>query len=133
MVSLSKPHAASIGSQAVFLKDVFGDDDMVRPDQLVAILKMSKLDIAPALGLSRDALSKTIRQNSPKTQSRLREVVEILNRVLPWAGTPVKAWAWYRSESLPGFGGMTAEQLVKDGMGEAVRHYLDEIAIGGYA
>jgi hypothetical protein len=117
----------------MFLNDVFGDDNMVRPDQLVAILKLSKLDIAPALGLSRDALSKTVRQNSPKTQSRLREVVEILNRVLPWAGTPVKAWAWYRSESLPGFGDMTAEQLVKDGMGDAVRRYLDEIAIGGYA
>jgi hypothetical protein len=117
----------------MFLDNVFGKDDMVRPDQLVAILKISKLDIAPALGLSRDALSKTARQNSPKTQSRLREIVEILNRGLPWAGTPVKAWAWYCSETLPGFGGMTAEQLVKDGMGEAVRRYLDEIAVGGYA
>lgn len=133
MVSTSKPHTASPDHRSMFLNDVFGDDNMVRPDQLVAILKLSKLDIAPALGLSRDALSKTVRQNSPKTQSRLREVVEILNRVLPWAGTPVKAWAWYRSESLPGFGDMTAEQLVKDGMGDAVRRYLDEIAIGGYA
>ena len=133
MVSVSKPHPASPDHRSMFLNDVFGDDNMVRPDQLVAILKLSKLDIAPALGLSRDALSKTVRQNSPKTQSRLREVVEILNRVLPWAGTPVKAWAWYRSESLPGFGDMTAEQLVKDGMGDAVRRYLDEIAIGGYA
>lgn len=133
MVSARKPHPASPDHRNMFLNDVFGDDNMVRPDQLVAILKLSKLDIAPALGLSRDALSKTVRQNSPKTQSRLREVVEILNRVLPWAGTPVKAWAWYRSESLPGFGDMTAEQLVKDGMGDAVRRYLDEIAIGGYA
>ncbi len=64
---------------------------------------------------------------------RLREVLEILNRVEPWAGSPLAAYAWYRSQGLPGFGDMTAEQLVTQGHADAVRDYLDAIADGGYA
>jgi len=37
------------------------------------------------------------------------------------------------SQPLPSFGDQTAEALVKEGRSEAVKRYLDRIAVGGYA
>ena len=56
----------------------------------------------------------------------------MIHRVEKWAGSREKAESWYYSEPLPSFGDRTAESLVKDGKAEAVRDYLDSIALGGY-
>jgi hypothetical protein len=60
-------------------------------------------------------------------------MIEILDRIEDWAGSPLVAYAWYRSHPLPGFGGRTAEMLVREGHAGAVRNYLDEVALGGFA
>jgi len=101
-------------------------------DALVESLHITKIELASATGLSRDAVSKRVRVNARRTQSRLREVVEIIQRVLPWAGSVQAAFSWYRSQPLPSFGDQTAEDLVKAGRAEAVRQYLSRIAVGGY-
>ena len=44
-------------------------------------------DVARSTGLGRDALSRKDRIDTPKTQTRLREMVEILNRVSPRFGS----------------------------------------------
>jgi len=116
-----------------FLSHSLGPDGTVAVDQLVKDLHITKAELAAASGLSRDAVSKTARLKSRRTQKRLGEVVEIINRVLPWTGSVQAAFAWYRSQPLPGFGDQTAEDLVKAGRGEAVRQYLSRIAVGGYA
>jgi hypothetical protein len=110
-----------------------GPGGVVAADRLTGTLRISKLELALALGLSRDAVSKTARLKSPATQTRLRDVLEIMNRVLPWAGSVAQAFAWYRSQPLPSFGDQTAEYLVKEGRAEAVKTYLNRIAVGGYA
>ena len=79
------------------------------------------------------ALYKRERLGAAKTQSRLREMNEILTRVAGWAGGPAQAMAWYRAEPIPAFGGRTAESLVKSGQAGQLRDYLDSIAIGGFA
>lgn len=121
------------GSAALALGDVLRADGMVETGLLSAKLKISKLELAAAAGLSRDAVSKTARLNAPATQSRLRDIVEIINRALPWAGSVPQAFAWYRAQPLPSFGDRTAEDLVKEGRAEAVKAYLARIAIGGFA
>ena len=63
----------------------------------------------------------------------LHDVAEIINRVLPWAGSVPQAFAWYRAQPIPSFGDRTPEDLVKEGKAEAVKAYLSRIAIGGYA
>jgi len=105
----------------------------VAADRLSDLLHITRGELALALGLSRDAVSKKTRALSPTTQSRLRNMVEILNRVRVWAGSPQQAFAWYRSQPLPSFGDQTAEALVKEGRAEDVKRYLDRIAVGGYA
>lgn len=90
-------------------------------------------EVAVLSGLPPDTVSKQNRFRSKASQQRLRDIVMILNRVLPWCGTPMQAYAWLRSEPLPGFGDLTAEGLVKRGMAEAVLEYIGRIAEGGYA
>ncbi len=116
-----------------FLTDVIRSDGFVAPDGLSHALRIAKGELAVASGLSRDAVSKTTRLKARATQARLRDVAEIINRVLPWAGSPEQAFAWYRAQPLPSFGDRTAEDLVKEGRAEAVKAYLSRIAVGGYA
>ena len=116
-----------------FLDDVTTSDGEIAADRLTAELHITKAELAVAFGLSRDAVSKSARLKARTTQRRMREVVEIINRVLPWAGTVPQAFAWYRSQPLPSFGNQTAEDLVKEGRADAVRSYLSRIAVGGYA
>lgn len=117
---------------SAFLSEVTSDKG-VSPDRLSAALHITKSELALAAGLSRDAVSKAARSQSVVTQARLREVSEIINRVIPWAGSELAAYAWYRSQPLPSFGDATAEELVRQGLGEKVRAYLGRIAAGGFA
>lgn len=116
-----------------FLNTAFVSDGTVAIDALTDSLHVSRKELAAATGLSRDAVSKKDRLNSDATQKRLRDMVEIINRVLPWSGSVQQAFAWYRSQPLPSLGDVTAEDLVKAGRAEDVKTYLARIAQGGYA
>jgi hypothetical protein len=94
---------------------------------------LSKKQLAETIGIAPEALYKRERLGAAKTQSRLREMNEILTRVAGWAGGPAQAMAWYRAEPIPAFGGRTAEALVKSGQAGPLRDYLDSIALGGFA
>ncbi len=112
---------------------VLGDPGGVDLDGVESAFGMTRAQIAETAGLARETLQKADRRNGPKTQTRLREMLEILQRVQTWAGGPAQAMAWYRAEPLPAFGGRTAEALVKSGGAATVRDYLDHLATGGYA
>ena len=108
------------------------DKGLISVDDLVSDLRITKTELAAAVGLPREAVSKKARLHSRRNQHRLGEMVEIIRRVLPWTGTIQAAFAWYRSQPLPSFGGLTAEDLVKAGRSESVRNYLSRVAPGGY-
>lgn len=116
-----------------FLEEMVGPDGYVQAERLISTLRISRGELAFATGLSRQAVSRSTSLKTLHTQSRLRDVVEIVNRVLPWCGSVQQAFAWYRAQPLPSFGDRTAEDLVKDGQAEAVKRYLSRIAVGGYA
>ena len=94
---------------------------------------MSKGQLAETVGLGRDTFHKSTRMNAAKTQSRVREMLEIVSRVSDWAGGKDQAMAWYRAQPISAFGGRTAESLVKAGEASALRDYLDHLATGGFA
>jgi uncharacterized protein (DUF2384 family) len=102
-------------------------------DDLSRSFGMSKSQLAETVGIRPETLHRKQRALAPKTQNRLREMLEILGRVADWAGGAYQALAWYRAEPLPAFGGRTAEALVKEGKANAVRDYLDHVALGGFA
>jgi hypothetical protein len=111
----------------------------IRPDgtidvnRLLEHLHLDKSDLAGVLGMSREAISKTSQLSSRRSQRQLRDLVEILSRVSPWAGSVARAFLWYTSQPLPAFGGKTAADLVREGRAEAVHGHLSRISIGGYA
>lgn len=94
---------------------------------------VSKGQLADTIGLPREAMHRVARVRNQKAQRRTTEMLEIVGRVIDWAGGERQALAWYRAEPLPAFGGRTAEALVKEGKAAAVRDYLDEVATGAFA
>jgi hypothetical protein len=102
-------------------------------DAVASRFGVSEGELARTVGLNPETLQRSARAAAPKTQARMREMLEIVGRVSAWAGGPDQAFAWYRAEGIPAFGGRTAEALVKDGKAAAVRDYLDHVALGGFA
>ncbi len=94
---------------------------------------LSKAQIAETAGISPETFYRPDRATAPKTQARLREMLEIVGRVESWAGGKDQAMAWYRAEPIAAFGGRTAEALVKDGKAGPLRDFLDHVALGGFA
>ncbi len=111
----------------------FVADQVFSPTLIADELRTTKSEIAGTLGLGKDAFTRSSRVRARKTQVRLRQMLEILNRVEAATGSPIAAYAWFRAEPLPGFGGATPDQLVREGRAEHVHAYLDRIAAGGYA
>ena len=109
------------------------ENQVLSPTLIAEALRTTKPEIATMLGLDGDALSQASRIQEPETQTRLREMTEILDRVEAQIGDRVKARTWFCSEPLIGFGGLTPGQLVREGKADHVRTYLDRIMVGGYA
>ena len=109
------------------------DDQVFSPALIATALRTTKSEIAGTLGLGKDALSRTSRVRARKTQVRLRQMMELLNRVEAATGSPLAAYAWFRGEPLPGFGGATPDLLLREGRADEIHAYLDRIMAGGYA
>ncbi len=109
------------------------EDEVFSPTLVARALRTTKAEIANTLGLGRDSFIRASRVRARKTQVRLRQMLEILNRVEAETGSPLAAYAWFRAEPLPGFGGATPDQLVREGKADHVHAYLDRIMVGGYA
>jgi hypothetical protein len=108
----------------------YADDGIFAPRKIADILRTTSEEIARTAGLGKDSVQRASRLRSDKTQRRLREMVEILNKVEPRFGSALLAYAWYRSEPLSGFSGHTAMQLVKSGRADEVLDYIDAVDAG---
>ena len=112
----------------------FVEDGILSPMRVANALRTTRAEIADTLGLDRHAFSRASRVRADKTQTRLREMLEILHRVKAETGVgDLAAYAWFRSEPLVGFDDMTADRLVREGRADYVHAYLDDVADGGYA
>ncbi|MBY6240011.1 antitoxin Xre/MbcA/ParS toxin-binding domain-containing protein [Methylosinus sp. Sm6] len=111
----------------------YADDGIFAPRKIADILRTTSEEIARTAGLGKDAVQRASRLRSDKTQRRLREMVEVLNKVEPRFGSALLAYAWYRSEPLSGFSGHTAMQLVKNGRADEVLEYIDAVDAGVHA
>ncbi len=118
---------------AGFITHFIDQDGMVDVDRVADAFRMTKGQLAETVGLGAATVSKVERRITPRTQSRMREMLEIVSRIREWAGGETQAMAWYRSQPIPALDGRTPEALVKAGQAGAVRDYLDHLALGGYA
>ena len=120
-------------AKAMQIQKFIDEGQAFSPVLVAAALRTTKAEIASTLGLGQDAFSRVSRIRARKTQTRLRQMLENLNRVEAQVGSALAAYAWFRSEPLPGFGGMTPDQLVREGKADHVHAYLEQIMAGGYA
>jgi hypothetical protein len=111
----------------------YADDGFFAPRRIAEALRTTSEEVARTAGLGRDAVQRRDRVRSDKTQRRLREMVEIINKVETRFGSALMAYAWYRSEPLPGFSGQTAMQLVRSGRADEVLDYIDAVDAGVHA
>lgn len=111
----------------------YADNGLFAPSKIADAFRTTKDEVARSAGLGRDAVQRLERLRSHKTQSRLREMMEIINKVEPRFGSGMMAFAWYRSEPLPGFSGATAMALVQQGKASEVLEYIDAVDAGVFA
>mgnify|MGYP001342149918 CR=1 FL=1 len=77
---------------------------------------------------------KSAKKRHPACQVvRRRGKIYVINKVEPRFGSALIAYAWYRSEPLPGFSGQTAMQLVRSGRVDDVLDYIDAVDAGVHA
>jgi ribosome-binding protein aMBF1 (putative translation factor) len=131
--SHSRPSKAKSPRGALLATRFIDANGIVVVDDAAKWFGMSKGQLAATVGVRPETLQRVERVAAPKTQRRVKEMLEIVGRIADWAGGKDQAMAWYRAEPLPAFGGRTAESLVKDGKAAAVRDYLDHITLGGFA
>jgi hypothetical protein len=111
----------------------YADDGLFAPRRIAEALRTTREEIARTAGLGKDAIQRKDRVGSDKTQRRLREMIEVINKVEPRFGSALMAYAWYRSEPLSGFSGQTAMQLVRSGRADDVLDYIDAVDAGVHA
>lgn len=116
-----------------FITHFMDKGGLVDVSRVADAFRMSKGQLAETAGLGVATLSKVERRSSPRAQTRVTEMLEIISRVRDWAGGEAQAMAWYRSQPIPALDGRTPEALVKSGKASAVRDYLDHLALGGFA
>jgi hypothetical protein len=111
----------------------YEDEGVFAPRRIAEAFRTTSEEVARTAGLGKDAIQRKDRIRSDKTQRRLREMIEIINKVEPRFGSALMAYAWYRSEPLSGFSGQTAMQLVRSGRAEDVLDYIDAVDAGVHA
>src|SRR6478752_5251896 len=111
----------------------YADNGFFAPRKIAEAFRTTSEEVARTAGLGKDAVQRKERVRSDRTQRRLREMVEIINKVEPRFGSAMMAYAWYRSEPLPGFSGLTAMQLVRSGRADDVLEFVDAVDAGVYA
>src|SRR5882724_10294404 len=111
----------------------YSDNGFFAPRKIADVFHTTSEEVARTAGLGKDAVQRKERVRSDKTQRRLRAMVEVINEVEPRFGSTLMAYAWYRSEPLPGFSGQTAMQLVRSGRSDEVLDYIDAIDAGVHA
>lgn len=111
----------------------FAEGGLFDPKKIAASLRTTSEEVALTVGLAKDAVQRRGRVGSNRTQRRLRELVEVLNKVEPRFGSHLLAYAWFRSQPLPGFDGKTAMRLVQEGRAQEVLDYIDAVDAGIYA
>ncbi len=108
---------------------------LIKAGLIGAVMSPFAFLLAPfaVLGLLEGGLSFKSKGGEIPGTSAEADGLEIRARIQTWAGGPEEAGRWYRSQPIAAFGDRTAESLVKSGQAEALRDYLDSIALGGYS
>lgn len=104
------------------------------PAKVAEMLSLSLEDLAALLDVTRTALTQS--PGDPQVQGNLGLIVRIVALAASLGGDPPdagEAVLWFRRHRIAAFGGLTAEDLVRQRHAAAVLEHLEALADGGYA
>jgi hypothetical protein len=88
-------------------------------------------DLAALIGVARTTL--TAKSGARRVDGALSPLVRIIAMAAEMAGDEGRAAIWFKHQPLPGWGGKTALDLVRDGKGDKVLEYLESVRAGVYS
>ena len=88
-------------------------------------------DLAAMIGVARTTL--TAKSGQRKVDSALSPLVRIIAMAAEMAGDEGRAAIWFKHQPLPGWGGKTALDLVREGKSDRVLDYLESVRAGVYS
>lgn len=111
----------------------FGDPQspFLSPRRVADLLGLTQTELAQMIGIARNTLAGTA--SARKVDQALSPVVRILSMVVEMAGDESRAAVWFKHQPIPGWAGMTAYDLVREGRADEVLRYLEAVRSGVYA
>ncbi len=88
-------------------------------------------DIAAMIGVARTTL--TAKSGRRRVDAALSPLVRIIAMAAEMAGDEGRAAIWFKHQPLPGWGGKTAYDLVREGKSNRVLDYLESVRAGVYS
>lgn len=88
-------------------------------------------DLAALIGVARTTL--TAKSGTRRVDAALSPLVRIIAMAAEMAGDEGRAAVWFKHQPLPGWGGKTALDLVREGKGTKVLDYLESVRAGVYS
>jgi len=99
----------------------------ISPKRVAEALGIPLSNLALLTGCHRNTMRNP---TSDRLQTKLREIVSIISTAARIAGDTDKALYWFRNEPIGDYDNKTAETLVAEGHGEAVRLFLLDLENG---
>jgi hypothetical protein len=88
-------------------------------------------DLATMVGVARTTL--TAKSGRRRVDAALSPLVRIIAMAAEMAGDEGRAAIWFKHQPLPGWGGKTAYDLVREGKSDRVLDYLESVRAGVYS
>lgn len=98
--------------------------------KLGAALDMNFKEIGELVGFE---FNETTASGARDAQSHLAPLASILDSAREMTRDPARIAAWFKQQPLPGWGGKTAYDLVREQKAQSVLAYLEAVRAGGYA
>lgn len=94
-------------------------------------LGLTLTELAGLAGVARNTL--TARASARKVDQALSPLVRIIALASEMAGDASRAAIWFKHQPIPGWGGKTAYDLVRERKADKVMAYLEAVRAGVYA
>jgi uncharacterized protein (DUF2384 family) len=114
-------------------KFAFPDEQWLNAGEIAKVLLTTKAEFAKAVDVPLNSVRLRRGPGSVEAQTRLRDMIHVLDKVGPRFGSLVIAYAWIRCTPLPAFGGNTAMDLIREGRAGDVLTYIDAVDAGVFA
>ena len=98
--------------------------------RIAETLGVTLSELSGLSGVARNTL--TAKSGAMRVDRALSPIARILAMASEMAGDDRRAALWFKHQPIPGWAGMTAGDLVRDGRGEKVLAYLEAVRAGVY-